>query len=441
MKLSSDQEAAVKKVAQWISGATEPVFSKDKRGRDCTIGVSHEYPVLSVGGYAGTGKTTILRVLAERDARAVLVTPTHKAAQVLRGKLPASSAARVQTFHSLIYNPDPTFMCTIYGSKMQVEDCGCPGTCDCEPKLSPCMFHNSADDCDPKEELKFIKREFLAGKHTFIIVDEASMLTEREVHDLRSFGLPVLLVGDHGQLPPVKAKMNPWIEHPTVALTVNHRQGEESGIPEAAEHARTSGILSRSKYGRAVHVLRASAPESEALLERFRPDARNSTVLVQYNRTRASLNVYFRRDEQLPVIPGERLISLERQEVPELDGSGQVVNELLIHSGTLATVTQVHSTGDRYCTVEAQLDWDLRGRQDTTVLLRLATQQLGSPDNLSYRSKPGGTVLWDYAYALTAHKAQGSEFDNVIVWQETPGDKRWLYTALTRARKGLIVLT
>lgn len=322
---------------------------------------------------------------------------------------------------------------------MQVVDCGCGNDCDCESKLVPCVYHNSADDCDPREELRFTKREFLSGQHSFIIVDESSMLTEREVQDLRSFGLPVLLVGDHGQLPPVKAKMNPWIEHPTVTLAVNHRQGEESGIPEAAEQARRSGKLSKSQYGSAVHVLDVRGSSAEALLERFRPDAKEATVLVQYNRTRASLNVYFRRGEPLPVITGERIISLERQEVPELH-DGQVVNELLIHSGTLATVTAVHSIGDRYCTVEAQLDWDLRGRQDTHVLLRLASAQLGSADNLSYRSKPGGTVLWDYAYALTAHKAQGSEFDNVIVWQETPGDKRWIYTAITRGKKAVIVL-
>ena len=459
MELSYDQEAAIEYVAQWLSGTTPPIYTQETRNgrlRSITVGTSHDYPVCSVGGYAGTGKTTIIRVLAEDTPRAVLVTPTHKAAQVLRGKLPPPLAARVQTFHSLIYTPDPKFTCDYTGSPMSIVDCGClpDEDCECEAKLDPCQYHAAIPEgwdgalCEPKETLKFVKREHLTGLYSLIIVDEASMLTEQEVNDLRSYGLPVLLVGDHGQLPPVKAKMNPWIANPRVTLTVNHRQGEASGIPDAAESARVRGALVRSSYGTSVRVLPASSTETELLLARFVPDAKHATVLVQYNKTRAMLNQMFHAQGHGPVCggnycvrEGERIISLERQEeVQELDADGSVINETLIHNGTLATVTRVLSTGPRYHLIQAKLDIDWRGNTDTEVLLKVATEQFGRPDQLNYRTKPRGAALWDYAYALTAHKAQGSEFDNVIVWQETPGDKRWLYTACTRARQALVVL-
>ena len=47
---------------------------------------------------------------------------------------------------------------------------------------------------------------------------------------------------------------------------------------------------------------------------------------------------------------------------------------------------------------------------------------------------------FEYSWAISAHKSQGSEFDNVLVLYEPVGDKlKWLYTAVTRAKKGLII--
>jgi exodeoxyribonuclease-5 len=214
MQLSSDQLEALTYVSKWLDGTTPPIYTQEMRNgrvRNITVGTSHDYPVCSVGGYAGTGKTTILATVASDQPRAVLVTPTHKAAQVLRSKLPPALAARVQTFHSLIYTPDPKFTCDYTGAPMQLIDCGCaPETdCECDPQLDPCQYHGSTPEgvsgelCEPKETLKFVKREHLTGLYSLIVVDEASMLTTSQVQDLRSFGLPILLVGDPGQLPPV----------------------------------------------------------------------------------------------------------------------------------------------------------------------------------------------------------------------------------------------
>jgi exodeoxyribonuclease V len=444
MKLSDDQKKTLRAINDWMCYAEFPEFARNAMGNPYTVGLAHDYPVFSVGGFAGTGKTTILREVADAFPSAALVTPTHKAAQVLRSKLPAHLAVRVRTFHSLIYSPDPEFTCKTTGSVMDpLELDG-----DKVVKLSPCDYHvryeNAVDDskCTPHEHLKFTRQTTLRGHHSLIVVDEASMLTEREVNDLRSFGLPVVLVGDHGQLPPVKAKMNPWIERPTAVLTVNHRQGEASGIPEAAAEARAHGVCTLPGYGSSVRILRASSGDARVLLERYQPDSRDAAFLVQYNKTRSLMNQYFRRGATDAIRPGERLIALERMEdVPTADEQGNVQGETMVFNGMLVTVREVLDENARTVVVLAELDLDLEGREGTLVNLRLAKDQLGAPDQLSYREKPGGSYLWDYAYAITVHKSQGSEFKNVVVWQETPGDKRSLYTAVTRAREGLVILT
>jgi ATP-dependent exoDNAse (exonuclease V) alpha subunit len=55
--------------------------------------------------------------------------------------------------------------------------------------------------------------------------------------------------------------------------------------------------------------------------------------------------------------------------------------------------------------------------------------------------RPKGSHLWDYAYALTAHKAQGSEFPKVVVVDQRPMSySQWMYTALTRAQEAAVVI-
>jgi exodeoxyribonuclease-5 len=58
-----------------------------------------------------------------------------------------------------------------------------------------------------------------------------------------------------------------------------------------------------------------------------------------------------------------------------------------------------------------------------------------------------GLVPADFGYALTCHKAQGSEWDRVLVYDEGTGSgvmrdpilrRRWLYTAVTRAKRELL---
>lgn len=450
MILSEDQEQVLEQVDSWRAGAEPPVFQEDTERGKYTVGTSHDYPVCAVGGYAGTGKTTILRVVGEADPFTVFVTPTHKAASVLRSKLPYALALRVRTFHSLIYRANPLYKCKLTGLRMEIIDdtctCGLDGSdfCECVPVVADCAAHaRSGGDtgslCSSEEELRFERRDFLAGHYSCIAVDEASMLTEQEVQDIRSFGVPVLLIGDHGQLPPVQAAMNRWIKTPKLLLTENHRQNETSGIIQLADHARTSGILRPAVYGDSCQVIDARSERAASLMERFIPDCLDRAVIVRYNQTRANLNRMWNPEG---VVKGTRLICLQRiDSVPVLDDKDDVTHDTLIFNRSLATVEEItYTTGSgRIVECVARLDSPWR-RGDSRVLIRLAADQLGRPDKLDHRDKPGGASLWDYASAITAHVAQGSEFRQVVVIHEGPPDKRFLYTAVTRARDAVVVL-
>lgn len=455
MQLSPDQEEVLAQATSWLAQAPLPEYETKiilGEERKITVGTAHDYPVCAIGGYAGTGKTTILKELGERYLNIRFVTPTHKAAAVLRSKLPAELKRKVNTYHQLIYLPKPTFTCTLSGLQMKaLPSCGCEDGDACEhtPMFEPCRRHEAYPDkdgsyaCKAQEHLEFEKREYIEGHIPLIVVDEASMLAEQEVNDLRSYGIPVLLVGDHGQLPPVKAPMNRWIKTPKLLLTVNHRSGEASGIPEAADDARASGILNARCYGSSVQVLSQADPRVPALLERFKPDARARVVLCQYNRTRSQLNEVFHEqygDE--PLCEGERLISLQRIDNATVINpvNGEALGETRIFNGTLATVRRIDKISPRFIYAVLELDNDWRGKEGVHVLVKMAAEQLGAADKLPLDRKPRDASCWDYAYALTVHRSQGSEFNQVIVLQETKGDKRSLYTAVTRAKEGLVVL-
>jgi exodeoxyribonuclease-5 len=388
---------------------------------------------MSVGGYAGTGKTTLARSLAHRlGAGVTFAAPTHKAAAVLRAKVDAP----VGTYHSLVYRPANVYRCRT-SRRVVVADpdhqCG-EEDCGCADRFGDCggmCYSGCMIDCEPV----FRRREVLDGAHALIVVDEASMLTVEQVDDIRSFGVPVLLIGDHGQLPPVKALMNPWMASPEAVLTVNHRQGDGSGIVTLA-HAVRAGAVPRAGQHGEVAVLDARTHPShvQGLLERFQPDE-NRAVIVWRNATRVTLNAALRGREGLPQA-GDRVVCLKGCELPQADTGDPVY----VHNGALGTVELAHGgRGSRVVRLEVMLD------TGETVFTNAATAQFGKPETLAYNDpdKPRGRdwQSWDFGYAITAHKAQGSEFDDVIVIDENPMDyARWLYTAVTRARKRLVIV-
>lgn len=484
MELGSSQELALSRVSEWARGAPKPEWCTrgeclgDTSGdeRPHTHGFAHDYPVLSIGGLAGTGKTALAGQLAGRlSVRASFGTPTNKAAHVLKGKLPFEQQSRCGTYHSLLYLPKSWHTCLASGLEAEELQCACGLGFDHDDCSCP-RFHclgcgegqgrGAGGGCAVEGHLAFEPRLHAGGFRDLIVLDEASMITEESVQDMRRFGLPILLIGDHGQLPPVKGLLSPWMLQPDVVLEENFRQQEASGIVKAALLARRAGTIAAGKYGDGTLVANGSSrPELyEAMLPHRLPPGPGSGIVTWTNKSRAGINHQVHRalaasrghDDSSALVEGDRLVMLGRFtcELVKRRGDGgwkPQGAQSETYNGQAASVLEVLRQGGRQGKgwADAVLALEDAGNpskpveERAKVLRRLDLGQLGADRQLRPDERVPGSAAADYGYALTAHKAQGSEFDRVVVVGQGPSGPdraRWLYTAMTRAKSKLIVI-
>jgi ATP-dependent exoDNAse (exonuclease V) alpha subunit len=385
--LSMDQAAALKEIGAWYR--------------------SESSPYMTLGGFAGTGKTTLIaylrKALREHDETATVAfcAYTGKAARVLQEKLREQRVARrgdlVSTIHSLIYTTEDA------------------------PGGTPRWIRKDSIDRD------------------LIIVDEASMVDESIWRDLLSFNVPVLAVGDHGQLPPVGSNFN-LMANPTLRLERIWRQAVDSPIIEVATLARQNGQIPVKEFGSGVRKLDRSLPETgqdvQQMLEGWNPDL---MILCGYNATRVNLNRTIRglRDVSSPEPqPGDRVVCLRNNRAK------RVYNGVL---GRIASLKPADGPeGARWYEAEIELEGE-----DYLYSGHILREQFGARETVrDVPPAPDGERgdLWDFGYALTVHKAQGSQAERVLVFEErfprsTDDDwRRWLYTAVTRAVNELTIV-
>lgn len=336
------------------------------------VGNLDNHQMQTLGGYAGTGKSTIIRVLLDalhRKGRSFCACAfTGKATNVLRKK-----GMHAQTIHSTIYQPykdengDTVWFLT---DKYDLANKGVDG----------------------------------------FIVDEASMVS-KEIHDdLISFGLPIIYVGDHGQLEPIGTKFN-LMQKPMYRLETVHRNAGE--IAHFAEHLRKGHPATTFKGQTQVQVIKESSIEDRHL-------AAVDQIICAFNKTRVKLNERVRIEKKIQytfIAKGEKIICLRNKKV------------LGLFNGMQGIVQKV-GKNDRFNFIsDGQLFENIHYDPD----------QFGREANefeFSQEANP-----FDYAYAITCHKAQGDEWGNVIVYEQRC-DKwdnvRWSYTAASRAKHGLI---
>src|SRR5574342_964575 len=188
--LSEDQDRALNKIVDWWK------YSK-VRIKDDSENIKLAESFITLGGFAGTGKTTIMSELRKAiDAKYVnFMALTGKATLNMRKKLYASNVMKSQdectTIHKFMYSP------IIDEKTGQIKEWRK------SPKRTPDL----------------------------IIIDEASMVNREIWNDLVSIGVPILAIGDHGQLPPIQ-KGDPFnlMENPQIRLEKIHRQAEDSPI-------------------------------------------------------------------------------------------------------------------------------------------------------------------------------------------------------------------
>ncbi len=383
-------------------------------------------------GYAGTGKTFLVDHAVRKlglvaGESAVFVAPTGKAASVLlRGGTPAS------TIHSLIYTRE---------EDIEVDENG---------------------EVISERFLRFVLKSSLPKEIELIVVDETSMVSDELLKDLLSFGIKCLFCGDPAQLPPVNGS-NTLLSMPVITLTEIVRQERDNPIVRMAERVRGGSFLPYGRYGENAAVIRKNALTPEARRELL---MRADQIIVGTNRTRLRLNREIREYRGIPAetplpVEGEKLICTLNDWGKTLDEEG---NFHLVN-GIIGDCFDVREGEDGLGMLDFRADFLTRTVADLPFdagiftegcylhgygakACRLADGRIVSENNTealrSAKVKREDTVCrFEYAYAVTCHKAQGSEYDTVVVFDESrlfSDGKEWLYTAITRAKKHLVIL-
>lgn len=422
MELTAQQTQAADKIRTWFGGGGEQVFR--------------------LFGYAGTGKTSLARHLVDQlDVADVLYAAfTGKAAYVLRTK----GCADARTIHSLIYLPAEKARQRLRDLTKQLDDETDLAKRDIltrqiraeERKLeSPDWILRDVDDTDLAS----------AG---LLVVDEVSMVGDGMAGDLLSYGVPTLVLGDPAQLPPVDGAGYFINTEPDHLLTEIHRSALDSPVTRLATAVRGSTVGDRA-YGIADPDGDCGRVDRIAVADLLAADQ----VLVGTNATRWSAIHLLRALRGLVgglPVPGDRIMVLANS------GTAEVFN------------------GQQFAVIESEVEPVRNDRVSMTVAnddgqeRTLTAWQAGfigvEGEKQAKRDGRGSVVAATFGQAITVHKSQGSQWDRVLVVDESGvfanietknatrarrGDaaqaghlagQRWLYTAITRAAKQVVVI-
>lgn len=350
-----------------------------------------------LSGPAGSGKTTIASIAAgwigtlHPRPRTIFAAFTGKAAAVMRQQ----GMADASTIHPLIYAPEHDSDGRIVG-------------------WHTILRHRSPLD-----------------RATLLVVDEVSMVPESIAVHLRSFKVPTLVLGDvDGQLPPVVDGACAFTgRRPDFQLRDTYRS-QEGPINTLAWRARRGAPLPLGGPPEACVKRLTDADAWDTLLDPRRQ------VLCGRNSTRATI-IRRRREAAFggkpPALPspGEPLICTRN------DHNQGFMNGEIVH---LWHITKPPSTDGWFEATVLSERGEIPG-------VRISTKGFVDYKGEKPPYTDWGSALFEWAYAITVHKSQGSEWDHVALiddgfakWDRDLR-RRWLYTGITRATKSITVLT
>ena len=364
-----------------------------------------------ISGYAGAGKSTLVKVIIENlpgidpEEDVAYACYTGKAAQVLLKK----GNKNVITLHKLLYEsiprPDGTFFRV------------------------------------PKTSIDY----------SIVVVDEVSMAPKTLMDLLFTHGCFVICLGDPFQLPPIdKNQDNGLLDHPHVFLDEIMRQALDSSIIRLSMQIRNGEKIEYGKYNDAI-VIPYEKLNTGVLKW-------GDQVLVGTNKTRININQTFRNMQGRGSEPeeGDKVICLRNYWDNLADNDDPLVN------GTVGHIHNLYTSYNKippYCGGQTipvlYADFISDSEADFGTLNMDKHQIITGERSLDARTiyklnsrRPTQHLVpmeFTYAYAITTHKAQGSEWDKVVVLEEGfPFDKeehaRWLYTAITRASEQLVLV-
>lgn len=411
-----DQEEALKRIFDWFHGSGERTFK--------------------LGGLAGTGKSSLIPFIHDfvllASEQVMYVAPTNKASLVVQNRLIENGIkANSRTLHRSFYTK-------------QERHC---------------------DDCPLTESLKFVCHGvsgynacgcyldfFAKAKHDpnvkLIICDESSMISREVYDDLMQYtdkSIKILFVGDHGQLEAIEENTEitkrlgkfELMKYPDFILKEIQRQAKDSAIIQLAHLVRSGHNIDYGEHG--VGVKKVS------LTDELEFDPRdNNLVGITYFAHVDSTNPYHKGRisvSQLNSMWRSNLgITSEHPIVGERLVCRDFIRRVGIPKGTMGVIRNIRVKNFESYDVELVLD---DGRLYEGLISSKQLNHNKAIWGLQHLDK------WDFGYGLTCHTAQGSEFESVVVFEPNKGFinwlgkvsySKWLYTAITRAKRQLLLV-
>lgn len=366
---------------------------------------------VSITGYSGTGKTTLVRFIIEalnvKEEEVCYATFTGKAAKVLADK----GNKNAMTLHRLLFKARP--------------------------------LSNGGFKMIPKESLDY----------KVVVIDEVSMAPKQMIELLFTHNVFVISLGDPFQLPPISVKdSNDLVNHPHIFLDEIMRQAAESEIIRATMQIREGKDLSLY-HGNEMQVLPKSELNTGMLTWA-------DQIIVATNNTRININKQMREMLNFGDEPQEndKLICcrnywdvLDNHGDPLVNGSiGYLKNNFdswfrlppyLGNGRKIDYISGSIFSGDgksQFNNLRIDKNMIITGERSIDSKLEYLL-------NKNIKTKGIAPLEFTYGYAITCHRAQGSEWDKVLVIEESfPFNKeehlRWLYTACTRSAQKLVVI-
>lgn len=366
-----------------------------------------------IAGYAGTGKSTLIKFIISAlginpEMDVCYVAFTGKAATVLQQK----GCPNAMTAHKLLYKAKPM----------------------------------------PNGTYKFIPKSIQDMGYKVIVIDEVSMLPKPMWDLLLSHGIYVLATGDPGQLPPIdKESDNHVLDNPHVFLDEVMRQAQDSEIIRLSMWIREGKPLAQFPCKNEQVQIVGRTDVVAGMYEWA------DQILCATNNLRNDINNAFRKQRGFGFEPeiGDKVISLRNHwEFFSHTGDWALTN------GTIGVIENFNKE-IRYCP-----PWICK--DPITYMYTRVSLEDGDEFNcipVDYKALTTGKAALDnrqayqlskskkmeppydfaYAYAITCHKAQGSEWNKVLIFEEgfpfeAEEHKRWLYTAVTRAAEKVVIV-
>lgn len=354
------------------------------------------------------------------------------------------------TFIIAALNLDPKYIayCAFTGKAANVlKQKGCP---------NPVTAHKLLYHSKPLPNGNYVHepKDVLDDEYKLIVVDEVSMLPKDMWDLLLTHRVHILALGDPGQLPPIDPNQNNHVlDHPHIFLDEIMRQAQESEIIRLSMHVREGRPLSSFEAAGAQVKIVSRNEVSPGMLKW--PDQ----ILCAMNKTRNDINQAMRQFDgrgQEPEV-GDRIIGLTNH-WEFFSGNGDPLT-----NGSIGTISRIEPKTivlPSYLYPERCLnilDVDMITddgevyNQIPIDYLALTTGKKALTGEQEYRMRKAKKILiappfdFSYAYAITCWKAQGSEWEKVLLYEENfPFDKeehqKYLYTGITRSSDKLIVV-